>query len=40
MGDPVTPENAGAGVLELIRADPATVAPAYLLTGGGLQKLA
>jgi NAD(P)-dependent dehydrogenase (short-subunit alcohol dehydrogenase family) len=40
MGDPVTPEIAGAGVLELIRADPATVAPAYLLTGGGLQKLA
>ena len=30
----------GAAMVELVRADAATVAPAYLLTGTGLQKLA
>ncbi|HKU95865.1 MAG TPA: SDR family oxidoreductase [Vineibacter sp.] len=39
MGPLVTPEIAGATLIELIRADAATVAPAYLLTGAGLQKL-
>ena len=38
-GPPVTPEIAGAALVELVRADAATVAPAYLLTGVGLQKL-
>jgi NAD(P)-dependent dehydrogenase (short-subunit alcohol dehydrogenase family) len=39
LGEPLTPEVAGAAVVELVRADAATVAPAYLLTGTGLQKL-
>ncbi len=39
MGPPVTPEAAGAAVVELVQADPATVAPAYLLTGAGLKQL-
>jgi 3-oxoacyl-[acyl-carrier protein] reductase len=38
-GPPVTPEIAGAALLELVAADAATVAPSYLLTGAGLQKL-
>jgi NAD(P)-dependent dehydrogenase (short-subunit alcohol dehydrogenase family) len=39
MGEPLTPEVAGTALVELVRADAATVAPAYLLTGAGLQKL-
>jgi NAD(P)-dependent dehydrogenase (short-subunit alcohol dehydrogenase family) len=39
FGDPLTPEGAGAAVVELVQADAATVAPGYLLTGAGLQKL-
>jgi NAD(P)-dependent dehydrogenase (short-subunit alcohol dehydrogenase family) len=39
MGEPLTPEVAGAALVELVAADPATVAPGYLLTGAGLQKL-
>ena len=35
----VTPEIAGAALVELVQADAATVAPGYLLTGAGLQKL-
>src|SRR5215212_1309029 len=35
---PVTPEIAGAALIELVRADAAAVAPAYLLTGAGLQE--
>jgi 3-oxoacyl-[acyl-carrier protein] reductase len=35
----ITPEIAGTAMVELVRADSATVAPAYLLTGAGLQKL-
>lgn len=38
-GPLVTPEVAGAALLELVRADAATVDAAYLLTGAGLQKL-
>ena len=38
-GPPVTPELAGAALVELARADAADVAPGYLLTGAGLQKL-
>jgi len=40
FGEPLTPEAAGAAVVELLQADAATVAPGYLLTGAGLQKLA
>jgi NAD(P)-dependent dehydrogenase (short-subunit alcohol dehydrogenase family) len=39
MGEPLTPEVAGAALVELVRADVATVAPGYLLTGAGLQQL-
>jgi NAD(P)-dependent dehydrogenase (short-subunit alcohol dehydrogenase family) len=39
MGEPLTPEAAGAAVVELTGADAATIAPAYLLTGSGLQEL-
>jgi NAD(P)-dependent dehydrogenase (short-subunit alcohol dehydrogenase family) len=39
MGEPLTPEIAGAAVVELVRADAATIAPGYLLTGAGLQKV-
>jgi NAD(P)-dependent dehydrogenase (short-subunit alcohol dehydrogenase family) len=38
IGRLVTPEIAGAAMVELLQADAATVAPAYLLTGAGLQK--
>lgn len=38
--DPLlTPETAGAAVVELLQTGPAAVAPAYRLTGGGLQQL-
>jgi NAD(P)-dependent dehydrogenase (short-subunit alcohol dehydrogenase family) len=40
FGEPLTPGVAGAAMVELVRADPATVAPGYLLTGAGLQELA
>jgi NAD(P)-dependent dehydrogenase (short-subunit alcohol dehydrogenase family) len=39
LGEPLTPEAAGAALVGLVRADAATVAPGYLLTGAGLQKL-
>lgn len=39
FGEPLTPEVAGASVVELLRADVASVSPGYLLTGGGLQQL-
>jgi NAD(P)-dependent dehydrogenase (short-subunit alcohol dehydrogenase family) len=39
LGPPVTPEIAGAAVLELVRADTAQIDPAYMLTGAGLQRL-
>jgi NAD(P)-dependent dehydrogenase (short-subunit alcohol dehydrogenase family) len=39
MGPLVTPEAAGNAVLELLRADPDTVAAGYLLTGAGLNEL-
>ena len=40
FGEPLTPEVAGAALVELVRADAATVDPAYLLTSAGLQTLA
>jgi NAD(P)-dependent dehydrogenase (short-subunit alcohol dehydrogenase family) len=39
FGEPLTPEAAGAALVELIRADALGVAPAYLLTGAGLREL-
>jgi NAD(P)-dependent dehydrogenase (short-subunit alcohol dehydrogenase family) len=36
-GEPVTPEVAGAAIVELVRSDADALAPDYLLTGGGLQ---
>ena len=39
MGEPLTPEIAGSAIVELVEADAANVAPAYLLTGAGLQNL-
>ena len=39
LGEPLTPEVAGAALVELLRADAATVAPGYLLTGDGLHEL-
>ncbi|GAB2691388.1 SDR family NAD(P)-dependent oxidoreductase [Kitasatospora kifunensis] len=40
MGPLLTPQIAGAAVVELVQADAASIAPGYLLTGAGLQKLA
>ena len=40
LGKPLSPETAGAAVVDLVRADTATVTPAYLLTGAGLKQLA
>ncbi|OBG18818.1 SDR family oxidoreductase [Mycobacterium sp. 852002-51057_SCH5723018] len=40
LGKPLSPEGAGEAVVELLRADAAGVAPGYLVTGTGLQKLA
>jgi len=39
LGGVLTPETAGQALVELCRADPATLAAGYLLTGGGLQPL-
>jgi NAD(P)-dependent dehydrogenase (short-subunit alcohol dehydrogenase family) len=39
MGEPLSPETAGAALLELTRADAGPLAPGYLLTGAGLQTL-
>jgi NAD(P)-dependent dehydrogenase (short-subunit alcohol dehydrogenase family) len=37
FGEPLTPEIAGAAVVELLQTDPANIAPGYVLTGAGLQ---
>ena len=39
LGESWTPEMAGSALVDLVRADAATTAPEYLLTGAGLQKL-
>jgi NAD(P)-dependent dehydrogenase (short-subunit alcohol dehydrogenase family) len=39
LGPLVTPETVGGALVELAQRDPAAVAPAYLLTGAGLQTL-
>jgi hypothetical protein len=39
LGPFVTPELAGAAMIELVLADAATTSPAYLLTAAGLEPL-
>jgi NAD(P)-dependent dehydrogenase (short-subunit alcohol dehydrogenase family) len=39
LGDPLTAETAGSALVELVRAEPATVEPGYLLTPAGLRTL-
>lgn len=39
LGELLTPEIAGSALVELVRTDPASTAPEYLLTAAGLQKL-
>jgi NAD(P)-dependent dehydrogenase (short-subunit alcohol dehydrogenase family) len=39
LGELLTPEIAGSALVDLVRADPATIAPGYLLTAAGLQRL-
>jgi NAD(P)-dependent dehydrogenase (short-subunit alcohol dehydrogenase family) len=39
LGAVLTPEIAGSALVDLVRADPATTASEYLLTGSGLQAL-
>jgi len=40
MGEPLTPEAAGAAVVDLVQTDATTIESGYLLTSAGLQKLA
>ena len=40
MGEPLTPEAAGAAVVDLVQTDATTIEAGYLLTSAGLQKLA
>ena len=39
LGEQLPPDAAGSALLELVRTDPASLAPGYLLTGAGLQAL-
>ena len=39
LGELLTPEIAGSALVDLVRADPTTIAPGYLLTAAGLQSL-
>jgi NAD(P)-dependent dehydrogenase (short-subunit alcohol dehydrogenase family) len=39
FGDPLTPEIAGAAVLELVQAEPGVLAPSYVLSSAGVQPL-
>jgi NAD(P)-dependent dehydrogenase (short-subunit alcohol dehydrogenase family) len=39
LGPLITPQIAGAAMVDLVRSDPATLAPAYLLTGSGCSPL-
>jgi len=39
LGELLTPEVAGSALVDLVRAEAATTAPAYVLTAAGLQKL-
>jgi NAD(P)-dependent dehydrogenase (short-subunit alcohol dehydrogenase family) len=39
LGELLTPEMAGSALVDLVRTDPATIDPVYLLTAAGLRKL-
>jgi NAD(P)-dependent dehydrogenase (short-subunit alcohol dehydrogenase family) len=39
FGEPLTPQAAGAAVVDLVQADATTIEPGYLLTSAGLQTL-
>jgi NAD(P)-dependent dehydrogenase (short-subunit alcohol dehydrogenase family) len=39
LGELLTPEIAGSALVDLVRSDPTTTAPGYLLTAAGLQQL-
>jgi NAD(P)-dependent dehydrogenase (short-subunit alcohol dehydrogenase family) len=39
LGELLTPEVAGSSLVELVRAEAASIAPGYLLTAAGLQRL-
>jgi hypothetical protein len=39
MGELLTPETAGSALVDLVLAEPATIAPGYVLTAAGLQQL-
>jgi NAD(P)-dependent dehydrogenase (short-subunit alcohol dehydrogenase family) len=39
FGEPLSPEVAGAAVVQLVRADAASISPGYLLSGDGLHEL-
>jgi NADP-dependent 3-hydroxy acid dehydrogenase YdfG len=39
LGELLTPEIAGSALVDLVRADPATTAPEYLLSASGLHEL-
>lgn len=39
LGEPLTSKTAGSALVDLVKADPATVAREYLLTATGLEKL-
>jgi NAD(P)-dependent dehydrogenase (short-subunit alcohol dehydrogenase family) len=39
LGEPLTPRMAGSALVGLVREDPATSAPGYVLTAAGLEKL-
>jgi NAD(P)-dependent dehydrogenase (short-subunit alcohol dehydrogenase family) len=39
LGQVLTPEDAGSAIVDLMLDDPSEMAPAYLLTGAGLQRL-
>ena len=39
LGQLLSPEMAGSALVELVRADPASSVPGYLLTAAGPQKL-
>jgi NAD(P)-dependent dehydrogenase (short-subunit alcohol dehydrogenase family) len=39
LGKPLTPEVAGSALVDLVRTDRVTIAPGYLLTVAGLEKL-
>lgn len=39
LGDVLTPEAAGSALVDLVREDPASTAPGYVLTAAGCKRL-